>query len=152
MKDDETISILNDLIKTCLDGKECFKACMDDASDRHLELTSMLAARQMAWASAASELQEQVRFRGGEPEISGSVAGALHRKWLDFKTAIVGKDDEAVMNECERSETSAEKSYLDALEKDMPGELRPVIERQYQDVTHSHDQLKKLREQLTISA
>ena len=38
---------------------------------------------------------------------SGSVAGALHRGWVDVKSMVTGKDEEAVLNEAERGEDHA---------------------------------------------
>lgn len=38
------------------------------------------------------------------------------------------------------------KSYRKALEKDLPAEVRLVVERQYQGVLRNHDQVKALRD------
>ncbi|MFZ6647389.1 PA2169 family four-helix-bundle protein [Undibacterium sp. TJN25] len=152
MDNDDIISTLNDLIETCKDGEEGFKTCVEDASDRHPQLKAMLADRQRGCAAAASELQDLVRAQGGDPETSSSVAGALHRSWVNIKTAITGKDDEAVLNECERGEDSAVRSYRKALEKDLPAHIRLVVERQYQGVLRNHDQIKTLRDQVRVNA
>lgn len=152
MDNDDIISTLNDLIETCKDGEEGFKTCVEDASDRHPQLKAMLVDRQRGCAAAASELQDLVRAQGGDPETSSSVAGALHRSWVNIKTAITGKDDEAVLNECERGEDSAVRSYRKALEKDLPAHIRLVVERQYQGVLHNHDQIKNLRDQVRAHA
>ncbi|GGC76075.1 PA2169 family four-helix-bundle protein [Undibacterium terreum] len=152
MENDDIISTLNDLIETCKDGEEGFKTCVEDASDRHPQLKAMLVDRQRGCAAAASELQDLVRAQGGDPETSSSVAGALHRSWVNIKTAITGKDDEAVLNECERGEDSAVRSYRKALEKDLPAHIRLVVERQYQGVLHNHDQIKNLRDQVRAHA
>jgi uncharacterized protein (TIGR02284 family) len=152
MNNDDIISTLNDLIETCKDGEEGFKTCVEDASDRHPQLKTMFADRQRSCAIAASELQELVRTEGGEPRIGSSVGSALHRSWLNIKTAITGKDDEAVLNECERGEDSAVHSYAKALEKDLPINIRMVVERQYQGVLQNHDRIKNLRDQIKVEA
>jgi uncharacterized protein (TIGR02284 family) len=72
----------------------------------------------------------------------------LHRRWVDLKSAITGKDDEAILNECERGEDVAVKSYRNALEKDLPPDIRSVVERQYNGVLRNHDQVKSLRDQI----
>jgi uncharacterized protein (TIGR02284 family) len=151
MNNDDIISTLNDLIETSKDGEQGFKACVEDASDRHPQLKTMLADRQRGCAAAASELQDLVRAQGGDPATGSSVGGALHRGWLNVRTAITGKDDETVLNECERGEDVAVKSYRKALGKDLPANIRLVVERQYQGVLRNHDQIKALRDQVQVS-
>ena len=147
MDNKDIISTLNDLIETCKDGEQGFKTCAEDADQRSPQLRSMLAARQVECANAASELQQLVRTYGGDPAQRSSAAGAMHRAWVDIKSAITGRDDEAVLNECERGEDVAVKSYREALAKNLPADVRAVVERQYQGVLRNHDQVKMLRDQ-----
>ena len=66
MKNDEIISTLNNLIETCKDGEEGFLACAEDINDPKLKL--FFTERAQSCASAARQLQEQVRAYGGDPE------------------------------------------------------------------------------------
>lgn len=144
----EAISVLNDLIETSKDGQEGFKSCAEDI--KHPELKALFVKRSADCATAAAELQAQVRALGGDPETSTSVAGDLHRRWVDVKSIFTGKDEEAVLNEAERGEDHALKAYREALEKiakhNMVG-IRDLIERQYHGVQRNHDQVKVLRDQ-----
>ncbi|GGJ78172.1 PA2169 family four-helix-bundle protein [Pseudomonas matsuisoli] len=144
MDNKATISELNDLIETCLDGYKGFKECADDLKDPQLKSTMLKRAEDCS--QAATELQQLVTRLGGDPEQKASVSGALHRKWVDIKSAVTGKSDEAILNECERGEDVALKSYKEALEKDLPAEVRMVVERQLQGVQRNHDQVKALRD------
>ena len=74
----EAISVLNDLIETSKDGQEGFKTCAEDI--KHPELKSLFMQRSADCATAASELQAQVRSLGGDPETSTSVSGDMHRR------------------------------------------------------------------------
>lgn len=145
MDNDKVVSTLNDLIETCKDGEEGFRQCAEDIKNPSIKTTFM--ARAQSCATAASELQQLVRAYGGDPETSSSVAGALHRRWVDVKSAITGKDDEAVLNECERGEDVAMRSYETALKEELPVDVRAVVERQYQGVRRNHDEVKALRNQ-----
>lgn len=145
MDNDDVVSTLNDLIETCKDGQEGFQTCAEDIRDPSLK--SLFIERSQGCAAAASELQGLVRACGGDPETTSSVSATLHRRWVDIKSAITGKDDVAVLNECERGEDVALRSYRDALEKDLPANIRAVVERQYQGVLRNHDQVKALRNQ-----
>lgn len=144
MDNKATISVLNDLIETCLDGHKGFAECADDLKNPELKRTMMV--RSQDCSTAASELQQMVTQLGGEPEQSSSVSGALHRKWVDIKSAITGKSDEAILNECERGEDVALKAYKEAVQKDLPADVRTLIERQLQGVQRNHDQVKALRD------
>ena len=93
----ETISVLNDLIETSKDGEKGFRECAEDLKRADLKTTMM--QRSQDCASAAAELQQLVRSLGGDPETSSSVAGDLHRRWVDLKSMVTGKDDEAILNE-----------------------------------------------------
>lgn len=144
----EAISVLNDLIETSKDGQEGFKSCVEDI--KHPELKALFVKRSADCATAAAELQAQVRALGGDPETSTSVAGDLHRRWVDVKSIFTGKDEEAVLNEAERGEDHALKAYREALEKIAKHNLvgiRDLIERQYHGVQRNHDQVKVLRDQ-----
>lgn len=146
MTHDELISTLNNLIETCKDGAEGFKTCSEDANDLHLK--EELATRSQSCGLAAGELQDLVVNLGGKPAVGPSLSGALHRRWVDIKAAILGKDDEAILNECERGEDVAVHSYRRALEKTLPPEVNTIIERQYHGVLQNHDAVKKMRDSL----
>ena len=144
----EAISVLNDLIETSKDGQEGFKTCAEDI--KHPELKALFAKRSADCAAAAAELQAAVRQLGGDPETSTSVAGDLHRRWVDVKSMFTGKDEEAVLNEAERGEDHALKAYKDALakiEKHQLLHIRDLVERQYHGLQRNHDQVKALRNQ-----
>ena len=76
----------------------------------------------------------------------------MHRGWLNVKTAITGKSDVAVLEECERGEDIAKKSYSRALAQPLPDAIRAVVERQYQGVLRNHDQIKMLRDEAKAHA
>ncbi|WP_019142251.1 ferritin-like domain-containing protein [Noviherbaspirillum massiliense] len=145
MDNDEVISTLNDLIETSKDGEEGFRACAEDV--RNPQLKTFFLNRAQACTTAVSQLQELVRSYGGDPETSGGLGGALHRRWVDIKSLVTGKDDKAILTECERGEDVAVASYRKALAKNLPVDVRTLVERQYQGVVHNHDQVKALREQ-----
>ena len=146
MNNDDVISTLNDLIETCKDGEQGFRTCAEDIKDAQMK--SFFTTRAQSCAEAAAELQQEVRTLGGNPETSSSIAGALHRRWVDIKGLVTGKDDEAILNECERGEDVAKRSYETALGKSLPANIKTIVERQYNGVLKNHDQVKALRNQV----
>lgn len=146
MDHSEIISTLNHLIETSKDGEGCFRTCAEDASDQQLK--TLCADRAQSCATASRELLDLVRAHGGKSEAGGGMAGVLHRRWVDIKSAMNGKDDEAIANECELGEDVALRAYREALETELPPGVRTVVERQAQGVSQNHDQIKRLRDQL----
>jgi len=143
MDKDDVIATLNDLIETSKDGEEGFRTCADNVTEMRLKIFFEHAARRCA--EAVHELQAKVRHLGGDPERSGSTGASLHRGWLELKTAIAGKDERAVLAECERGEDVAKREYEKALAKDLPSDLRAVIDRQYREVRANHDRVRDMR-------
>jgi len=146
MNNDDVISTLNDLIETSKDGEQGFRTCAEDIKDAQMK--SFFTSRAQSCAEAAAELQQEVRALGGNPETSSSISGALHRRWVDIKGVITGKDDEAILNECERGEDVAKRSYETALGKTLPANIKSIVERQYNGVLKNHDQVKAMRNQV----
>ena len=140
---EELVSTLNGLIETCKNGQEGFTQAADGVDDGNLQtLFREYAFRRSQYVG---ELQSLVQTLGGDPEDSGSVAGAMHRGWINIKSAVMGGDSEAVLNECERGEDVAKEAYKNALEMKLPDYIREVVENQYQGVMAAHDNIKALR-------
>ena len=82
-----------------------------------------------------------------KPDEGSSVTGTIHRAWIDLKSALTSKDNKAVLNECERGEDYAVKSYQTVLKaQDLPSALKSVVEKQYQGIQAAHNDIKSLRE------
>lgn len=140
-------SVLNSLIETCKDGQEGFRSAAEDVENPALK--SLFSELSMQREQFASELQVLVRGFGEEYEKSGSVAGAMHRGWIDLKSALSSGDDHSVLVECERGEDSAVAEYQDALEHDeLPENIQHAIQRQYIEVQAAHDRVRDLRDRL----
>lgn len=143
MTNDDVISMLNNLIETCKDGQEGFKAAAEGTQDSALKTLFYNYSQQRS--QFAGGLQGEVRRLGGDPEKTGSVAAAIHRGWIDIKSAVTGKNDTAIINECERGEDSAVSNYRDALESNLPADVRSIVEQQFTDVKAAHDRIRDMK-------
>ncbi|HET8549750.1 MAG TPA: PA2169 family four-helix-bundle protein [Bryobacteraceae bacterium] len=139
---DEVVFTLNELIETCLDGQQGFLDAATHATNSELKQMCMEYSRQRA--RFAAELHEHVRRLGGRPDESGSVAGALHRRWIDVKSAIVGRDDEAIVTECNRGEDVALARYREALGRNLPVQSRAIAQAQFDQISHARDRIRAL--------
>lgn len=144
MTNEDVISTLNNLIETNKDGQEGFKLAAEGVERSELKSTFFEYSQQRS--QFTGELQNLVRELGGDPENSGSIAGSLHRGWLNIKTAVTGNDETAVLNECERGEDAAKNAYEKALEENLPANVNAVVSRQSVAVQAAHDKIKSLRD------
>jgi len=147
VSNEKTVSVLQNLIETNRDGQHGFRTAAEDAKDA--ELGRVFTQFSTQRTTFIAELQDRIRSLGGDPDKSGSVAGSLHRGWIDLKSALMGSDDHAILVEAERGEDSTVKNYRDALSKDLPSDIRSVIERQYREVLAAHNVVKSLRDGVT---
>jgi uncharacterized protein (TIGR02284 family) len=141
----ETISVLDELIETLKDGQEGFKQAADAVKDPQLK--SLFSQYSQQRSRFATELQGQVQNLGEpEPETDSSAAGALHRGWINLKSAVTGGDDHAILAECERGEDSAVEEYKKATNDGLSGPVREIVSRQYEEIKKAHDHIKNLRD------
>ena len=134
----DVISTLNGLIETCKDGQDGFKVAAEGIQRSDLKTVFYEFSQQRA--EFAGVLQELVRSLGGDPESSGSISAAVHRGWIDIKSIVTGKDEEAILNECERGEDHAKEAYTDALNTTLPANIADVVGQQSQAVLAAHSE------------
>ena len=147
---DSTTSILNDLVETSRDGEQGFRTAAQDT--KSAELRKVFLERAENCAQGAAELQQVILRLGGNPQEGGSVAGAVHRGWVNLKASVTGRTDVAILEECERGEDVAKARYRKALEEKLPDEIRAIVQRQYDGVQRNHDQIRNLRDRYRASA
>lgn len=140
----DVISTLNGLIETCKDGQEGFTVAADGIERSDLKSLFYEFAQQRS--KFAGELQTIVQSLGGDPENSASLAGTIHRGWLNIKAAVTGQDEASILNECERGEDVAKNAYKAALEENLPANVLETVQNQYTAVQSAHDRIKALRD------
>ena len=141
----DIVDVLKDLVECCKDGEYGFRECADQAKDQSLKSTFLQRADDCR--RGAQELNECLRQYGANTEDGGSAMGAMHRGWVSIKSKLSTYDDKAVLEEAERGEDNAKARYMKAMQKNLPADVRQVVERQYQGVQRNHDQVKMLRDQ-----
>jgi len=142
----EIISTVNSLIETLKDGQRGFKEAAEAVKDPQFK--TLFGEYSLQRSRFAGELQSQAIGLGeSKPEDSSSVAGSMHRAWMNLKSAVTSGDDHAILAECERGEDSALKEYGDAMEKEeLSSPIREIVSRQYSEVKTAHDRIKQLRD------
>ncbi len=142
--DQAPAEVLNDLIQTCIDGQKGFEAAskaIDDPAIRD-ELVGYSWQRQQF----ATELKSRLQAFGEKPSEHGSTTAALHRGWMDVKSAVGAGREHSVLAECERGEDAAVDAYRKAMNTGMPEEYTRVVSTQFQTIQRTHDRIKALRD------
>jgi uncharacterized protein (TIGR02284 family) len=140
------IDIIQNLIETCRDGQNGFRDAAEHIKSPSIrEIFNRHSLERAQFAGELEEIAQQLGER--DPDRSGSVAAAFHRAWIDFK-ANVGMGDEGVIAAAETGEDAAKKAYEEALQSELPSDVRNVVERQARSVFQAHDQVRNLRDRL----
>jgi uncharacterized protein (TIGR02284 family) len=137
--------IIDDLIETLKDGLEGFKQAAESVKDPQLK--SLFSEYSQQRARFAVELRSKAQSPDErESKMSGSAAGALHRGWINLKSAVTQGDDHAILAECERGEDSAVEEFRKALNNGLSAPVQEIVSRQYVQIKEAHDRVKNLRD------
>jgi len=138
------VPAVNSVIGVCKDAEEGFRGAANAVNDTSLKALFQEYSAQRA--QFANELRTAVTNVGGKAEHSSAVLGTLHHGWIALKGVLTGHSAHQILEETERGEDLSLSRYRDALSHDLPGELRSVLERQYQEVQAAHQRIKDLRD------
>ncbi|MGZ4815452.1 MAG: PA2169 family four-helix-bundle protein [Terriglobales bacterium] len=100
-------------------------------------------------AGFARELETElasVASDKSDTKSDGHVVGALHRAWIDTKTAL-GAGDHEILAWLEQGEDYAKKKYEDALSKGLPAGVLAIVRRQAQSIRSVHDRVRSMRDE-----
>jgi uncharacterized protein (TIGR02284 family) len=140
----KTISLLNTLIATTIDSITGYEdSAQNIDNERFREIFRRRANERQ---EVVEQLRAEVRRLGGNPEEDGSFLGKAHQRFEDFKAAITGRDEQAIINEVERGEDYLKEKWQAALQSgDLRGETHDLIQRCYQSIKSGHDQMSQLK-------
>ena len=146
MNQDDPISVLETLIETCRDGEKGYKDAAEHV--KRPDLKAFFAEQSVERGRFARELEAELARLGkpGKKE-SGSVAGAMHRAWIDTK-ANLGGGDHTILESVEQGEDSAKEAYEKALNASLPSEVQMIVRRQVEGIRRAHDKVKSMRDTL----
>lgn len=143
MDKQDQINTLNTLIATTTDSITGYEESAKNIDSE--QLREIFRKRADERQQVVSDLRSEVRRLGGDPEDSGSFLGKAHQRFEDLKAAITGRDEKGIVNEVERGEDYLKEKFEAALNSDLTGESRQVVERCYQSVRAGHDQISQLK-------
>jgi uncharacterized protein (TIGR02284 family) len=150
MNETNAVSVIENLIETNKDGQ---KGYQDAASHvKRGDLKAYFNEQSLERARFAGELQEErIRLGKTDKKDSGSVAGSLHRAWIDTKVSM-GAGDTAILDSVEAGEDRAKEAYQKAVTDDLPENIAQLVRRQAASVQQAHDKVKSLRDAAKAAA
>lgn len=144
---EKSISVLNDLTEINNDRVAGFEKAIADINDENVDLKAIFQQYSAQSRKFSQELTAIVAGYGEEVETGNSVAGTLHRAWIDVKSLFGGSDRASILSEAERGEDAIKAAYKMALENgELSGEALETVNKQAQDIKEAHDAIKVLRD------
>lgn len=144
-------TVLNELIELNNDRIAGFEKVLSDIDDQNLDLKELFQEYAAQSRRFSQELTAIVAARAGEPETGNSVAGTLHRAWIDVKALFGGSDRESILSEAERGEDAIKKAYHTAIaDGGLTGEASEKVTDQSRSIQKAHDTVKALRDMAKV--
>lgn len=134
--------VLNHLIETCRDGERGFLSAAGHVENPALKTLFEQMAKDRG--RFADTLTPHAQRLGGESGTDGSSAAALHRRWIDIKSALKRHDDNAITIEAERGDGITLAAFKDALEGMLAPEIRDVVDKVYGELREAHGKIAAL--------
>lgn len=145
MDNSKTVDALNDLLQISNDRVQGFQNVDKKTIESYSGLSGDYDHMVEQSVGMRAELSSLVRERGGDPDNSTTVAGSLHRTWIDLKNSFSGDRDESTLENVTFGEKAAIEAYEKALESgDLCKESAQVVQDQLQKIKTSYAKFSSL--------
>lgn len=142
------VELLNSLIERCIDSQKGYEQAAD-ASDK-ASLKMLFHNTALERKDFANALKSEVARLDGEYKNSGSLAGTLHRNWLDIKALLSASTEEAILEECQRGDKRLVEDYRETIkEGDFSGYTLKTMVGQLENVQSRLKRLDVLEERVS---
>lgn len=113
MDQKNAVTVIEKLAEICKDGEKGYKDAAEHAKSS--DLKSFFSTESSERGRFATELQSVLtKFGKTEKKEAGTVAGALHRAWIDTKVGL-GAGDKSILESVEKGEDEAKEAYQEAI-------------------------------------
>ncbi|UII25208.1 PA2169 family four-helix-bundle protein [Fulvivirga maritima] len=145
------IDKLNHLIKRNYDAEYGYKDAAENVEDGELKVLFKAYAEQRY--QFGHDLKGEIENLGGQVKKDGtSIAGDIHRKWMDFKAAVSSQDGESMLEEGRKGEMVSWEDYNEALGlEDLPASTYILLKDHKAKIDESLYQIMELKDQSVAS-
>jgi uncharacterized protein (TIGR02284 family) len=142
MQNQKVVSKLNDLVQMYKDSEAGYRLAAKEMQDQRFKTLFRRTAGQRG--GFAREMQDEVRKLGGVPATGGTLAGSLHRGWMNFRYQLNLHDDEVVLCECLRGDEKALEKYEELFFDQLYPEGEPILSDQCVKLVEMRDHLRQV--------
>ena len=144
MKNQEEVSVLNDLLHITNDRIEGFAKVEGKIWESYPAVKDDYARMNSLATIMKNELIDLIQDDGGKPEDRASVAGAIHRAWIDVKNSFsIGNTEESTIENVVFGEKAAVDTYQKAIESGKLSEKSlNIVSEQLKNIKDSYHQFK----------
>lgn len=137
----EIKSELKDVLTRVVDSADGYESAANDAEQGRFAIMFKEKAKERR--AFATQIRNHLNVLGEQVEEDGSLLAAGHRAFMGLRDAVAGKQDDAIVSEVDRGETTLLKTYDDALE-DIPAadEAYALLSQQRASVSQTLAQIK----------
>ena len=136
---------LNDLLEKTYDAEKGFKNAADNVD--HTSLKNYFKQKAQERYDFGHQLKTELKAVGHEIDKGGSVAGAVHRSWMDLKAFLSSDNEESMLEESIRGEKAAIEEYDDVLkDTTLPPTTRDILIKQKATIQTGLAKIKRLED------
>jgi len=139
-----TAERLQDLVKVNIDSAKGFREACDSVDDVSFQTLFLDLANERD--RFADELGRHLRAEHEIPPDRGTLAGVLHRWWIDARSKFTDGDLHAVLAEAVRGEEAIKERYEKALEETVGSPVHDILAGQFDAIRAGHDRMRELRD------
>ena len=147
MDNSKTIAALNDLLQITNDRIEGFQRVEKIVIGSPHNLREVYDRAKTEAVKMRTELSSLVIGKGGDENNNTTLAGGLHRTWIDVKNSLLGDREESTLENVKFGEKAAIEAYENALESgDLCSESNKVVQDQLMKLRTSFQQFSSMEE------
>ncbi|WP_418123876.1 PA2169 family four-helix-bundle protein [Chryseobacterium sp. PTM-20240506] len=148
MENQETVAVLNDLLHISNDRIAGFEKVEGKVWESYPDIKDDYDKMITQSKIMKNELINLITEKGGTPEDSPSVAGSLHRIWIDIKNSfLVGDKVESTLENVAFGEKAAIEAYQQAIDSGhLYDKSLETVKEQLHNIKQSYAQFKKIED------
>ena len=136
---------LNELLEKNYDAEKGYKLAAEKVENQKLK--SFFSARAQERYDFGHELKSEIKNFGEAPDKGTSIAGDIHRGWMNLKASLSNDKDESVLEEAIRGEKAAIEEYEDILkDSEIPASTGNILMKQKNAIVASLNEVKALED------
>jgi uncharacterized protein (TIGR02284 family) len=141
----ELESVVHHLIEITNERKEGYKTASENVKDQEIaSLFDDYAEQSDYFAYELAKYDKHTPEEVGTRAISGA-----WRVWMDLKGALSRNEEKALIEASITGEEIALKNYREALNNNLPEDLREIVSRQYQEIQEACDNIKAFKRKVS---